>query len=236
MTLQVRFQAVALREALPAGAALVRPLAVVRPHVDGQVGFAGAGLPADPADERLGARVDGQVVVQVGFPLEGPAAVGAAVRRLPRVDAHVHRQGPPGGEAPPTLVAAVRLLVGVRPHVDLQLLAGQEHLAADVAQEGPLPVGVDLLVLLQRGGEFEAPPTDPAGVGSLRGVGLLVAGQGAAVAEDFAAHAAHVGLAFGVRPAVSLQLLVQLEPLVAEETLMELQVGGGRSGRSLLRA
>lgn len=225
VALQVRLQAVALSEAFPAGAALVRPLAVVRPHVDGQVGLAGAGFPADAADEGLGARVDGQVVVQVGLPLEGPAAVRAAVRRLPRVHAHVHRQRPPGGEAPPTLLAVEGLLVGVRPHVDEQLLAGQEHLAADVAQERALPVGVDLLVLLQRGGQLEAPPTHLAGVGSLRRVGLLVARQGAVVAEDFAANAAHVGLGFGASSAVSLQLLVRLEEVLR----------GGESGRSLLR-
>lgn len=176
----------------------------MRSHVDGQIRSPGARFPADPADVRLGPRVDGHVVVQVGLSLKGPATVRAAVRRLPRVDSHVDGQRPPGGEALPAAVAAVRLLVGVRPHVDKELLAGQEHLAADVAKVRPLSVRVDLLVLLQGGGQLEAPLTDLASVGSLPGVRHLVAGQGSVAAQEFATHPAEVRFALPVSPAMSL--------------------------------
>lgn len=218
VALPVCFQAVALGEGPVAEGTPVRLLPAVRPHVDGQVRLAGAAFPADPAHVRFGARVDHEVLVEVALAFEGVAAVRAAVRRLSSVDPQVHGQPPLGGEAPPTLVAAVGPLIGVRPHVDDELLAGQEHLAADVAEVRALPLRVDLLVLLQGAGELEAPPTDLTGVGPLPGVRHLVAGQRPLVAEQFPTDAAEEGSGLAVSPLVVSELPLQAEHLVAGGT------------------
>lgn len=134
MAFQVGLQTVTLGEALVAKRALVGSLAIVGPHVDCQVRFTGTRLPANPTSKWLLARVDPEVVQQIGLSLEGPAAVRTAVRRLPRVDPHVDGQRAFGGEPFATLAAVEGLLLAVRPQVDLQLLARQKHLAADVTE------------------------------------------------------------------------------------------------------
>lgn len=204
VALHVSLQAVALSEGLLAQGTLVRSLSVVRPHVDGEVSSPGTRFPTDPTDVWFGSCVDRHVVVQVSLPFEGPAAVRTAVRCLPGVDPHVDGQRPPGGETLPAAVAAVRLLVGVRPHVDDKLLAGQEHLAADVAEVRSLSVHVNLLVLLQSGGQLEAPLTDLASVGSFSRVRHLVAGQRSVAAQEFAADATEVRFTLPVHPVMSL--------------------------------
>lgn len=164
-----------LGEGLLTHRAPVGSVPVVGPHVDRQVGLASTRFPTGPTHKRLVARVDPHVIVQVDLTLEGPAAVG----RLAGVDPGVDPQPAPGAEALPT----------VAPQVDLQLLAGQEHLA-----EGrPLLLRVDLLVLPQRprktrphagcccestghpssqdisGGWSHRPPAGPGGGGTPRG-------------------------------------------------------------------
>lgn len=147
VTFHVCFEAVALRERFVAQRTLVRPLAVVCPHVNIQVRLASTRLPTNAADEGFDTRVGGDMVVQVALALEGPPTVRAAVRCFSGVDPHVNGQCSLCVKPASTLVAAVGFLISVCPHVDLQLLAGQEHLAADVAQVRSLSVHVDLLML-----------------------------------------------------------------------------------------
>lgn len=176
VSLHVCFQTVTLREGFVTHGTLVWSLPIVGPHVDRQVCFTSACFPTSSTHKWLVARVDSHVIVQMKLSLEGPATVRAAVRCLPCVDPHMNGQRSSGGEPLAALGAAIRLLVGMRPQVDLQLLVGQEHFAADVAEVRPLSVRVDLLMLPQRPGEFETPPTDPTAVWSLLRVGHLVAG------------------------------------------------------------
>lgn len=120
--------------------------------------------------------MDGHVVIQINLAFERPATVRAAVRRLSGVDPHVNGQRSLGGESLAAFTTVVGLLVGVRSHVDLQLLARQEHFAANVAEVRPLSVCVNLLVLSQRPGKFKTPPANLTAVRSFPRVSHLVAG------------------------------------------------------------
>lgn len=194
----VRLEAVTLGEAFVAKRALVRSLPIVGPHVNRQVGFTSARLPANPASKRLLTRVDPEVVEQIGLSLEGPAAVRAAVRRLPRVDPHVDGQRAFGGEGLAALAAIEGFLLAVRPQVDLQLLAGQKHLAADVTEVRSLSVHVYLLMLSQSPCELETPPADLTAMWSLLRVCHPVAEERPVVAEGFATLATLVHFSPGV--------------------------------------
>lgn len=210
MSLHVALQTVTLGEGLLTHRAPVGSLPIVGPHVDRQVGLASTRFATDRTHKRLVSRVDLHVIVQVNLALEGPATVWTVVRCLPSVDPGVDGQLALGAEPLPTLAAVERLLLGMGPEVDLQLLAGQEHFAADVAEVRPLSVCVDLLMLSQRPWKFEAPPTDPAAVWSLLGVGHLVAGQRSGVAEPFATLTAEAALPACGASAVGAQIFAGL--------------------------
>lgn len=167
VALHVRFQTVALGEGLVAEGALIWPLSVVGPHVDRQVFLTSTRFATNWAHKKLDAQVASHVVVQVRLAFEEAAALGAAVGRFVGVDAHVGIQFAVGYEAFVAYGAGKRPVVAVRLHVGGQAAARHEGLAADVAEVRPLSHRVDLLVRLQRVGEFEALPADLAAVAPL---------------------------------------------------------------------